>query len=243
VEAGYYAISAIGSKMPGASGAVEVQMSGIAKDDSAEHYTVVNEYICSTMAAAVGLPVPPGTIVKQANGAYMFSCMRFSAGPTSLPNVDPAELVADEPDIAAGIVAFDCWVGNWDRHSGNIAYVRGVSGVSIFDHGRTLLRTPNGEGAAAIDSWRDKPHVHDSHALLKHVSDYGRLERWSQRIALVTPELINDACRIAARLGVCSVPESQAVHNFLEHRKSRILGYLSDERGKLPLVSGWKVSP
>ena len=68
MEAGFYEINSIGNKMPGASGAIEVLMAGIAKDDSAEHYSVVNEYVCSRLAAAVGLPVPPGTIAKKADG-------------------------------------------------------------------------------------------------------------------------------------------------------------------------------
>jgi hypothetical protein len=242
VEAGFYAIKSIGNRVPGASGALEVMMEGIAKDDSTERYSVVNEYICSRVAAAVGLPVPPGTIAKKADGTNMFVSLRFTAGPTSLPPVDPAELAADHPEIAAGIVAFDCWVGNWDRHNGNIAYVRGVSGISIFDHGRTLLRTPNGEGESAIDRWRDEPHLHNASALLQYVDDYKQLDRWSERLSLVTPELIGDACVTAARLGACNLAEAQAVERFLEHRKTRIIGYLSARRGMLPLVSGWEAS-
>jgi hypothetical protein len=106
--------------------ALEVLMEGIAKDDSSEHYTVANEYICNRAALAVGLPVPPGTIAKKADRTNMFVCLRFTAGPTSLPAVDPADLVADHPQLAAGIIAFDCWVGNWDRHAGNFAYAQGA---------------------------------------------------------------------------------------------------------------------
>jgi hypothetical protein len=243
VEAGFYAIKSIGGKLGGASGALEVLMEGIAKDDSSEHYTVANEYICNRAALAVGLPVPPGTIAKKADRTNMFVCLRFTAGPTSLPAVDPADLVADHPELAAGIVAFDCWVGNWDRHAGNLAYVQGASGVSLFDHGRTLLRTPAGEGAAAIDAVRDMPLVHDAGALLPHVNDYKLLNRWSDRIARVMPELISDACGVAARTGTCSDEEAQAVERFLDHRKTRIMSYLSAEKGKLPLVSGWEASP
>ena len=246
MQAGFYTINSIGSKLGGgASGAIEVQMTGIAKDDSAEHYSVANEFICNRAAAAVGLPVPPATIAKRNDGtnANMFVCLRFSAGPTSLPAADPVELVADHPYLAAGIVAFDCWVGNWDRHAGNIAYLQGVSGVSLFDHGRTLLRTPSGEGAAAIDAGLDLPHVYDQSALLPDVNDIKLLNQWSDRIARVMPELISDACDAAATAGACTEDEAQAVERFLDHRKTRIMSYLSAEKGKLPLVSGWEASP
>jgi hypothetical protein len=176
------------------------------------------------------------------NGKYMFVSMRFSAGPTSLPPVNPAELVAHRPEVAAGIVAFDCWVANWDRHAGNIAFVPGVSGVGVFDHGRTLLRTPTGAGAVEIEKWRTQPCVHQG-ALLQFVNDYQLLARWAERIALVTPELIKDACGTAARLGACTLAEAQATENFLEYRKTGIMGYLSAERGMLPRVSGWRAQP
>lgn len=243
MEAGYYAINAIGSKVPGASGAIEVQLSGIAKDDTTEPYSVVNEYVCSRTAAAVGLPVPPGTIAKTTDGKNMFVSLLFTAGPTSLPAADPAELTADHPEIAAGIVAFDCWIGNWDRHAGNIAYVRGVSGVSVFDHGRTLLRTQKGAGVTEINNSRDEPHLYPNHALLPHLSDLSLLKRWAERINLVAPESLKDACATAARLGACSLAEAQAIESFLEYRKSRILGYLNAGWEMLPLVSGWEATP
>ena len=84
MEAGFCAITTTGNKVAGASGAVEVQLSGIAKDDSSEAYTVANEYICVRLAAAIGLPVPPGTIAHTSGGKNMFVSLRFSAGPTKL---------------------------------------------------------------------------------------------------------------------------------------------------------------
>jgi len=239
MEAGYYAISTIGNKVSGASGAVEVQMSGIAKDDSSEPYTVFNEYVCYRVGAAVGLPLPPGTIAQTADGKNMYVSLRFTTGQTSLPPVEPAVLAADNPDVSAGIVAFDCWVGNWDRNGTNVAYVSGVSGVSIFDHGRTLLRTPDGTG---LEGWRDKPLLHDNHVLHGHVDDLALLARWAQRIALVTSELIRDACGTAARLDTCTVAEAQAAGDFLEHRKSRIMDYMTAAQGMLPKVTGWKAA-
>jgi hypothetical protein len=243
MDAGFYAINSIGNRVPGASGAIEVQMYGIAKDDTTEPYTVVNEYVCSRLGMAVGLPVPPATIAMDSNGKYMFVSMRFTAGLASLPPVNPAELVAGRPEVAAGIVAFDCWVGNWDRHAGNIAFVPGVSGVSVFDHGRTLLRTPSGAGIAEIGKWRTQPCLFRQSALLPHVNDHGLLTRWAERISLVTKELISDACGTAARLGACTLAEAQAAEEFLEYRKTGVMSYLSAERGMLPRVSGWEAQP
>lgn len=244
MEAGYYSISTVGAALlPGVSRAVEVQLMGVAKTDAVEHYTLVNEYTAGRLAQALGLPVPPGTIAFTNNGEKMWVSLRFTAGPSSLPPVDPMELAADHPNLAAGIVAFDCWVGNWDRHAGNIAYVREVSGVSIFDHGRCLLRLPSGEGEASIASAMDDPLVHPSHALLQHIVDRGRLQRWAERIRSIAPELIEDVCRTAERLDVCSSTEASALQCFLKHRQGRIMQYLTAAGASLPNVPDWSVVP
>lgn len=236
MEAGYYAIERIGTRLPGASGAVEVTILGVAKDDGVERYSLANEYVCGKLASALGLPAPPSTIATTGSGEPMFVSLLFRAGPTSLPAVDPATLIADHPSTAAGIVAFDCWVGNWDRHAGNIAYVRGVSGVSVFDHGRSLLRTPDGQ---SIDQWRDEVHLPTQNVLAGHVTDLDLLRRWSERIALVASEQIGDACADIRRLKLCTDDESRQVEAFLLHRQTRIMDYLSRGKASLPNVTGW----
>jgi len=167
MEAGFYAITSVGGGVGGGvSGAFEVELLGIGKTEAAEPYALSSEFVSGQLAAALGLPVPPSTIAVTNSGEKVFVCLRFSVGSLSLPAVNPSGLVQDRPVLAAGIVAFDSWVGNWDRHAGNIAYVRGVSGASIFDHGRTLLRTPTGQGEAALRAGRDDAHVYPQSCLL-----------------------------------------------------------------------------
>ncbi len=242
MEAGYYAITGVGPSLgSGVSGAFEVQLLGVGKVDTHEPYTLANEFICAQLASALGLPVPPATIAETNTGEKVFVSLKYTVGPTSLPAVDPAELVADRPDVAAGIVVFDCWVGNWDRHAGNVAYVRGASGVSIFDHGRSLLRTPTGQGAAAVQAGQDDPHLHvPQNVLCDHVADARLLARWAERVAAVPEELVRDAGRAASRLGVCTDEEASAVAGFLLHRKERIMSYLSGNQSLLPKVTNWE---
>ena len=106
----------------------------------------------STSAAApplaVGLPVPPGTIAKQADGTNMFASLRFTAvGSTSLPPVDPAELVAGSSGARSGhrrLRLLGRQLGPARRQPRLRA--RESAASVIFDHGRTLLRTPSGDG-------------------------------------------------------------------------------------------------
>ena len=78
MEAGDYAINSIGTKVAGASGAIEVQLSGIAKDDDAEPYSVVNEmYVpgCGRPRASRA----SGKIAKTVDGKNMFVSLLFTA--------------------------------------------------------------------------------------------------------------------------------------------------------------------
>lgn len=241
VEAGYYVINRIGAPVGGGvSGAVEVQMLGIAKDEKIEPYSLTNEYVGNRLAAVLGLPVPPGTIAVTPAGDKMFVTLRYSAGGTSLPQVVPAELVQDRPRIAAGIVAFDVWIANWDRHANQIAYVRGLSGVSIIDHGRSLLTLPTGQGAAAVTAARDAPHLYAQSCLLPHVDKLAELEHWAGRIEAIPDALIGEICHsTAADLDLCTPADASALEDFLTHRKKRIMDYLRAEQAMLPRVTGW----
>ncbi len=95
MEAGYYAITGVGPSLgSGVSGAFEVQLLGVGKVDTHEPYTLANEFICAQLASALGLPVPPATIAETNTGEKVFVSLKYTVGPTSLPAVDPAELVA-----------------------------------------------------------------------------------------------------------------------------------------------------
>lgn len=246
MEAGYYAINRVNGPMGGGiSGAVEVQMLGVAKDETVEPYSLNNEYVGNRLASALGLPCPPGTIAITSSGQKMFVSLRYSAGGTSLPPVDAQELVADHASWAAGIVAFDVWIANWDRHAGQIAYVRGVSGVSIIDHGRALLRLPNPVAGGpditgvAITAQRDETHLYPQSCLLPYVSRLDLLEHWSERIDAVPDALLDEVCASSARLTLCTQAEAAALGDFLKHRKKRVLDYLRTSRPSMPLVTGW----
>src|SRR5690606_21470959 len=54
----------------GVSGSRYINVTGVAKTNvRGEPHIVANEYICARLAAAVGLPVPPGFLVKK-DGEY-----------------------------------------------------------------------------------------------------------------------------------------------------------------------------
>jgi hypothetical protein len=124
MEAGFYGVAAVGSYMgAGVTGSRAAQLDGVVKTwDASAPYTVANEYICGRLATTIGLPAPPGTIARLNDGTWGFVMLRFGHRGDRLPPVDPDEVVRYKPSLAAGVVAFDSWVLNFDRHTGNLAF-------------------------------------------------------------------------------------------------------------------------
>jgi hypothetical protein len=77
---------------------------GVAKVNSAPNsYTVANEYICGRLALSIGLPAPPGVIVRAQNGSLAYLSLRFDDG-VRPPPVIGKDLADDHPHVASGVV-------------------------------------------------------------------------------------------------------------------------------------------
>lgn len=206
----------------GVSGSQFINVTGVAKTRSvAEPHLVANEYICARLAAAVGLPVPPGFLVKK-DGEPWFVSMDFNLAGEELPQILPDILLARKPTLCAGIVLFDSWVLNPDRHAKNLAHDTTTDAVVIFDHSRALMPTdlPQREYAEAMV---DKPAI-GAHCLATILRDASTFKYWHERIMAVAEHQISDALNDAADIGL----EPDNVDFFRR--------YLMDRRQRLPNI-------
>src|SRR5258707_13024677 len=101
-------------------------------------YTVPNELICCQLGQVLGLPVPTGVVIERNEEAY-YASLDFNIEGHNLPPADTAALARDQPFLVCGILAFDAWVVNPDRHSRNLSYSALTSRVYLFDHGHAFL--------------------------------------------------------------------------------------------------------
>ncbi|MDR3661302.1 MAG: hypothetical protein P4L86_13085 [Mycobacterium sp.] len=86
-------------------------------------------------------------IVELDDGTPAYAMMKFGKKGDKPPPVDAEEFVENRPHLAAGIVLFDAWILNGDRHAGNLAWYPGKNdAASIFDHGHALFGTREGKG-------------------------------------------------------------------------------------------------
>jgi hypothetical protein len=205
----------------GVSGARYCQLGGVAKVASDDNrYLVANEFICGRIALLLGLPVPPGVIAKTDDKRLAFISLRFGQLGERPPPIDPEDFVAANAQVACGVVAFDAWVNNHDRHARNLAFSReGAIPPAIFDHGHALFGPSN----LGVGNLRSSDAVVGRGCLSEHVKDthYGE---WKERInAIGLPLLKSVVAELdAGELGGLSSAERDGVIGYLDSRRQNL---------------------
>lgn len=152
MDLGVFTVDTWGARV--GAGATDPQyctLNGVAKVAPAgvRPYLVANEQICARLASIINLPVPPGVIVESTSGQVGYVALRFGNANERPPRLIPTDLVNDCPEIAAGILTFDCWVANGDRHAENLAY-----SPNIWPQWRSTTATHFSAILEALADWR-----------------------------------------------------------------------------------------
>ncbi len=185
------------------------------------------------------MPVPPGTVVTTDDAKVAYVSLRFGPRGESPPPLDPQEFVEDNPSIAAGVIAFDCWISNPDRHEHNLAYVPDEPKVpvTVFDHSHALLGVKAGAVIQLLHETMDEPLV--SGILRRYITSSREFEYWAERIRVLPNELIRDIRRMANHLDGLSVEECAAAAEFLIRRKGRVLEMIRASKERMPNIKRW----
>jgi hypothetical protein len=192
------------------------RVEALIKDHDPSTYEIANEYICSRLAMAVGLPVPPGDFaeVHESEKVCWVSPLVTRESP---PPPDLEDVCSREPKAAAGMVIFDAWVANHDRHEYNFLYSLRY-GLTMIDHGQTLFF----KGENPMDGLATTVDVGlGSHLLSPFVSN-AIVDDWCSRIAAVPRKSIVGAVEPVQRLNLISAEHGTALVNFIEHRARRL---------------------
>jgi hypothetical protein len=210
-------------------------LQGIGKADQYDHINRVGaEAICSRLGMILGLPVPPGVVVQDPDGRFTWVSLQFgdlSALPA--PIVPPA-LVQHRPADAAGVIVFDHWVGNDDRHDGNLAFSQGNLPLAVFDHDQALgggFRSeipllPGKADQALLDP--------ANHCLMPHAPPAHFFEPWLDLVRSTPASLIEAQCADLVRAGYWTDDEAAAVSAFLTLRREHLSEIL---RSQLPSLN------
>ena len=183
----------------GVSGAQYVNLSGVAKTNSQREPNVVaSELIAARLGQAILLPIPPAFIVDR-DGAPWFVSLDFNLAGESLPPVSGSEIATTFPSIAAGIILFDVWIMNKDRHCGNLAYHRATERLQVFDHSRALM--PHQNQRTFAEAHRTRLAIGQRHCLAPHIVDAHTFSLWFERIQAVPTYYLKAALEDAVEVG------------------------------------------
>ena len=172
-------------------------LDAILKFDSQESpHCVYNEHVALRLAQTLHIPVADGALAHAGDGLAYASLQVDSPG-LSLPDMLKSQIsrVADQySDQVAAVVAFDIFIGNWDRGR-NLKASLVTSHIRLFrafDHEHALL----GVEADPKDSIS---RLHSGDLIVKFHPFYGHvlrvpLEYWTNRIDELQDEYIRECC-------------------------------------------------
>lgn len=207
-------------------------------------YVAANELVAGELAQMLGLPVLNFRVLTMADKLF-FGSTWMPKG-TFYPQIDRDSFGrCDNRDVAHGIVVFDAWVRNSDRHHENlIVRVTRQSVTSaerhhllLNDHSHCLVRPD--EAADSLTSFVDEPV--DGFCLLdfvrEAVTDPVRLRDWIRRVMQISGSAIAEI--------VDSVPEpllssrDRAPYvSFLMARAARLASLFDAAKGSFPATRG-----
>jgi hypothetical protein len=207
-------------------------------------YDVVNEYICGELAKLIRLPVPPSFIGRRESERQLYFCSpSFNLSGENPVPADCALLASQEPHIVSGILMFDIWVANTDRHDENLSFRREGSRVrlDIFDHTHALFRDGDSldfhVGKLGITKLR--PH-YNRHCLLDHIASDIHFEKWLNRIQAVSNEALQEILAEAVELDLPRTLADRGLE-FLRVRRDTLRELVMANQHEFRSISQWSL--
>lgn len=249
-----YRIESVGSQLGiGVAGSRYVTLSAVAKENSEAPYCIPNELICGELGRFLRLPVPPSGIVSLASGGPLFASLNFNLAGNSLPPVNVANCVRVLPKLSTGLLLFDIWVANCDRHTANFSvdFLSNPPQMNIFDHSHALFGYAPGHGETRLlklrdrlgISWTTNNHVDSGrhrHCLLDAVDDDDHFAFWLERIRATPDFYIEEVCKDAEPYGL-TAQEVTAAIDFLKARRDNMESIISNHHPEFTAIQFWRL--
>lgn len=230
----------------GASGTREVQLKAFAKENGPGHpFVVANEFVASRLGHRMGLPLPPGTMIEAEDPAQQPAWVTVAFSKDVPPPVDPALVVREEPELAAGVLVFDLLIANFDRHAGNLRFKH--DRLDVFDHSHSLFGV-NGRAQDNLKALRetfvlDGPALWgqqwNRHCLLDHLTNANHILNWADEVNYQLKErFLRQVCEEVVGLGLgIDEPDGEALFLFLSYRRDKLKKLIKDNQAEFTSVS------
>jgi hypothetical protein len=139
-------------------------------------------------------------------------------------------IAAAFPQLSCGILLFDMWVLNGDRHNGNISHDTVANKVQLFDHSHALFAHGNFQNFVNASSI-------GGHCLAPVVSALDGLQDWNSHIAAVPERFVRSVVADVAgdEFGI-TAGKAQECADFLIARRAQLIDIAKAHMGIFPKV-------
>lgn len=195
----------------------------LAKRHRDSPYEVFNELVCMQLGRALGLPIPVGFVIEK--GSDLFYCSaNLALFDGEAPDADFEAFAENDPQMALGVVVFDAWVANADRHSRNAIYDDIDDRIYLFDHGMALL---GNRGIPYLQESAQELRLCED--LTREIRDASSFSHWYNRLVNIPDFMITDAVREAGKTGIAEEEQLETA-NFLMRRRNQLWKLLKDNQ-------------
>ena len=211
-------------------------MNGFLKYDGPEsRHCVYNEYVALRLAQALRVPVADGVLAVAGDG------LAYASLEVAMPGIDLPDMIARQaarvasqyPRGAAALVAFDIWIGNWDRGRNLKASVASphLPLFLAFDHSHALLdiKADAGESVACLAGGALIAASHPFYGLVESEN----LGGWVSRIAGLDAGLLADCCVFHRPFRSVDVGLQKSLGNALASRAASLSGIIAENKAKV----------
>jgi hypothetical protein len=219
-----------------------VQHQSYAKANSpTSELCVANEWVAGHLANFLRLPVPPFALFRATgHPRKMFASLRFGERDTPPNDCRPLQCIAADRRLCTGIIVFDIFIANGDRHRENIKVDDPIhpQEFSLIDHERALLGPKKGDQAIQrlLRLW-DELGI-DNHCLAPHLDTAEHIEHWTQMVRFIPWPTLRALCDEATELGATK-PLADKLYEFLEHRHRNLPEIIKQHTSFFPHISDW----
>lgn len=235
----------------GVSEGLTVSIHAVAKKNGPKTpYCIANEVVCGEIGRFLGLPIPPAGVVYPPKGNDLFfASLDFNLTGNTLPPLNSTRCVQTLPDLSTGVILFDIFIANSDRHGRNLSvdFSSKPPAMNVFDHGHALLGSVANQAVARLEKLRNRLAISagsrtagNRHCLLDQINTDAYFGHWLERIRLIPEYVIEDLCGELPSLG-CSKAEGVAASSFLKHRRLNLAQIVEENRTEFTGIRSWRL--
>ena len=213
-------------------------------------YRVANDFICTRLGEFIGLPVPPCVITynEQLASPCIFSELNFNVDKHKLPRIEADKCVKYLPYESAGILLFDIWIINADRHDENLVVddIEEPTLIQVFDHGQTLFGGQKGRGCDRLNDLQMRLGItggavtgNNRHCLLDTIDTPQHFDDWINTIWSVPKPVIERLFREALRFKLIDRGEYERGVEFLDDRRKCLKSLVELHRTEFSAIADW----